>query len=171
MGTDEIVNTICECASSSVDWSQFWPSMIATFAGFVLALLGQFAFEKCKSIFESKGLLKRLKTELEDIKTTLEKFKPGDIEPQPLKTLVWDEAINAGQVSLLNASKRVLLFKIYKQIQEFNSWFEIQTNYYFEHNNQLNEGLKKELIKQQQIMLGEQKDSQKIDISYVLSII
>ena len=171
LGTKGIVYVEGGCSNLAVDWSQFWPSMIATFVGFLLALIGQFAFEKVKSFVDSRDLLKRLKTELKDIKTILDKYNPLEIERQPLKTLVWDEAINAGQVSLLNAKKREALFKIYKQIQEFNSWSEIQTNYYFEHENQLNEGLKIELTKQQKIMRGELKVDQKYDIDYVLSII
>ena len=38
----------------TTDWSQFWPGMIATFAGFVLALLGQFFWEKCTAHFNSE---------------------------------------------------------------------------------------------------------------------
>lgn len=168
------MNILGDCINLYVDWSQFWPSMIATFAGFVLALLGQLFFEKMKSFVDSKELLKRLKVELNDICTTLKNLLPTDIDVQPLKTLVWDEAINVGQVSLLKATKRAILFKIYKQIQEFNSWCKIQTDFYFSHDSNLNEKLKQELIKQKNIMLDNSKSedaNKNISIPYVLSII
>lgn len=38
--TEEVFEIICKCSNSAVDWSQFLPSMIATFFGFVLALIG-----------------------------------------------------------------------------------------------------------------------------------
>lgn len=158
MAKIEIMDVIFEVFSTSVDWTQFWPSMVATFVGFVLALLGQFLFERIKSFGNSKQLLKRLEGELRDTETTLESLTSTEIETQPLKTLVWDEATNSGQFSLLKAKKRTELFKIYKQIQEFNSWFEIQTKFYFEHDNQLNEGLKNELTKQRKKLLKMIKD-------------
>lgn len=169
--SEEVIRIVCECSNSSVDWSQFWPSMIATFVGFALALLGEFAFEKIKSLVDSTALLKRVRQELCDVEIFLKSWKTDLIERHPLKTLVWDEAINVGQVSLLNTNKRELLFKIYKQIQEFNSWSEVQTNYYFEHEGKLNDILSQELLEEKEFMLGTKNEDGKIDINSVLSII
>lgn len=153
------------------DWSQFWPGMIATFVGFLLALLGEFLFEKIKERLDANGLLKRITAELIDIKNDLKQWEPTLIERQPLKTLVWDEAINAGQVSLLKKSSRTLLFKIYKEIQEFNSWSEEQTRFYFEHDGLLSDLIASELFDEKKIMLGEKSETDKIDIPFVLTAI
>ena len=149
------------------DWSQFWPGMISTFVGFGLALLGQFLWGRVNDYFTAKNLLNRIENELLEIESVLEIVRKDSIEIQPLKTLVWDEAINTGLISLLKDSKRELLFKIYKQIQEFNSWFAVKTNYYFdngEHNTMLNN----EIENQQNILLGKNKEAGKISIGDVV---
>lgn len=151
----------------TTDWSQFWPGMIATFAGFVLALLGQFFWEKCTAHFNSKLLLTRIKEELKEINALLQNVTEGSIDMQPLKTLVWDEAINVGLISLLPDKKREMLFKLYKQIQEFNSWFAIKTKYYFS-NGRHNEQLNKAIAEQKDILLGNKKVIGKASISEIL---
>ncbi len=147
------MNSLLASTCNGTDWSQFWPSMIATFVGFALALIGEFAFEKIKSHCDAKSLLTRIQIELGEIKADLERWHPALIGCQPLKTPVWDEAINAGQVSLLDKNKRKEFFKIYKQIQGFNSWSEEQTKYYFEHNANLNSAISSELEKEKTSLL------------------
>ena len=153
---------------AATDWSQFWPGMIATFVGFVLALFGQFCWEKGKDVINAKHLLKRIKAELEEIKGELNDIGDNSIEAQPLKTLVWDEAINTGMISLLSDDKRKMLFGIYKQIQEFNSWFTIKTEYFFSHGNH-NKDLCEELADQKGILLGSEQKEGKTSIDNVIA--
>ena len=150
---EETMNILLSSACNEPDWAQFWPSMIATFVGFVLALLGEFAFEKIKSQCNAKSLLVRIKTELGEIRNELNNWHDALIGCQPLKTPVWDEAINVGQVSLLGKEERKEFFKIYKQIQGFNSWSEEQTKYYFGHNGNLNPAISFELEKEKASLL------------------
>lgn len=142
------MNILLSSSCNGTDWTQFWPSMIATFVGFALALFGEFAFEKIKSHRDAKSLLIRIRTELGEIQDDLTNWHAALIGCQPLKTPVWDEAINAGQVSLLDKNARKEFFNIYKQIQGFNSWSEEQTKYYFEHNANLNCAISSELEKE-----------------------
>lgn len=115
----------------NTDWSQFVPSMIATFAGFILALIGQWGAEKLHDFFQLRNLKSRIKQELEIVKSQLIKFKETDLDVHPLKTPTWDEAISAGQISILPADLRAKLFNVYSSIQEFNSWSRVQVNYFF----------------------------------------
>ena len=127
-----------------VDWSQFLPSMIATFVGFVLALTGQWFFGYIKKSKESDELKSHIAEELNSIKIDLEQFVSTSLDVQPLKTPIWNALINAGQVALLDTNTREQLFRVYNTIQEFNSWCLVQTNYYFE-NEKYNELLTNEL--------------------------
>ncbi len=115
----------------NTDWSQFVPSMIATFAGFILALIGQWGAENLHDFFQLRNLKSRIKQELEIVKNQLIKFKETDLDVHPLKTPIWDEAISAGQISILPADLRAKLFNVYSSIQEFNSWSRVQVNYFF----------------------------------------
>lgn len=115
----------------NTDWSQFVPSMIATFAGFILALIGQWGAEKLHNFFQLRDLKKRIRQELEIVRSQLTDFKETSLDVQPLKTPTWDEAISAGQISILPADLRARLFNIYSSIQEFNSWSRVQANNYF----------------------------------------
>ena len=116
----------------ATNWNGFLPSMIATFIGFVLALLGQWGFGHIKEYKASKQLKERIARELVRIKSDLEVFVSIALDVHPLKTPVWNAAINAGQISLLAGKNREQLFLVYNAIQEFNSWCLVQTNYYFE---------------------------------------
>lgn len=135
-----------------VDWSQFLPSMIATFVGFVLALLGQWLFLFFVKTNNSHELIEHIVEELTNIKIDLEKFSCNSLDIQPLKTPVWNAVINAGQVALLDTKMREQLFSVYNAVQEFNSWCLVQTNYYFE-NERFNTLLTTELKKLKEEML------------------
>ena len=163
-------------------WDQFVPSIIATFIGFVLALIGDYflqtGLEKRKQTKEVNDLFSRLLAELEDMKTVLEGLNEYTLEKNPLKTPVWDEAINVGLISLIETNLRKSLFTIYKKLEELDSWYAIKTNYYFSHpkepyNNELNNEIKKQVDR----LLGEEKyddktlDSEKITIDMVINFI
>ncbi len=115
----------------NTDWSQFIPSMIATFTGFILALFGQWCAGKLQGFFQLKNLKIRIKQELEIIKNQLINYNETNLDVQPFKTPTWDEAISAGQISILSADLRVKLFNVYSLIQEFNSWSRVQANNFF----------------------------------------
>ena len=127
-----------------VDWSQFLPSIIATFVGFVLALTGQWFLGYVKKSKEANELKSHIAEELNSLKIDLEQLVSTSLDVQPLKTPIWNALINAGQVALLDTNIREQLFRVYNTIQEFNSWCLVQTNYYFE-NEKHNELLKNEL--------------------------
>lgn len=115
----------------NTDWSQFIPSMIATFAGFILALIGQWGAGKIHDFLQLRDLKSRIRQELEIVKNQLSGYKETCLDVQPLKTPTWDEAISAGQISILPADLRAKLFKVYSSIQEFNSWSRVQANNFF----------------------------------------
>lgn len=128
----------------NTDWSQFWPSMIATLVGFILALLGQWAAGKLHNYFLKKDLKSRIGQELMLIKNQLGNYSDTELDMHPLKTPTWDEAISSGQICILQMEIRACLFKVYSLIQEYNSWSRVQANYYFA-NNKYNDLLTKEL--------------------------
>ncbi len=149
------------------DWGQFIPSIFATFIGFVLALIGEYVFDRHKDKKSTIELCERIKAELECIKEELGKLTEYSLDKNPLKTPVWDEAINVGIISLIPINVRSQLFAIYKRIHELNSWYEIKTNYYFAHfdeksddeksNNyakRYNEELNQEIKAQERELLG-----------------
>ncbi|GHT10787.1 hypothetical protein FACS189426_11700 [Bacteroidia bacterium] len=141
-----------------IDWSQFLPSMIATFIGFVLALIGQWFFGYIKKSKGSGELKSHIAEELNSIKLALENFESTFLDVQPLKTPIWNALINAGQVALLDTQIREQLFGVYSTIQEFNSWSLVQTNYYFE-NERYNELLTNELTKLKTELINNEKSS------------
>ncbi len=156
MVSESIIKELCATSGASVDWSQFWPSIIATFAGFLLALFGQWLWERYKDEKESKALQKRLKVELEIAENVLSQYHKGIIDLRLIKTPVWDEAIHAGKISLLKMEIRSKLFVVYNAIDEFNSWCAAKTKYYIT-NGTHNEKLCDELEKQKGRLLGQEK--------------
>jgi len=162
-----IVEIIISIKKGKVDWAQFIPSLLATAVGFLLALVGEFVFEKIhensKNKREVTEFLERIKSELVLLKKILSLIDSSTLEKEPLKTPVWEEAINIGYVAILPSVIRESLFKLYKQIREFNSWFEIKTNYYFAHYNdeRYNCELNEEIENQRQVLLGNAADVNK----------
>jgi hypothetical protein len=119
-----------------VDWSQFWPSMIATFVGFALALLGQWIFETLKDRSDAKKLGKKLFSEIKLIKVALDSLPIGKtILKDPLKTPIRDSAVAGGIISKLNHDLRKKFLDMYDVIDEFNSWFSTDADHYIMHNS------------------------------------
>ncbi len=178
------MNNFLASTCNGTDWSQFWPSMIATFFGFILALIGEYfletKLESRKHNKDVKELFGRLVIELADVKKVLSKLNQYSLDKNPLKTPVWDEAINAGMVSLMEADARKQLFTVYKKINELNSWYEIKTNYYFNHFDDIdvtkryNSELNNEIEKQKGLLVGtisfetKTPDNEKITIDMVI---
>ena len=170
-----IINLAGQVAESDLsefttDWSQFLPDLIATFIGFLLALVGELwlenYFDRKRNKKNANSLLIRLNDELNDAINLLGNIKQNTLNQNPIKTLVWDEAINSGLVSILDTDIRIPLYSIYKEIDEFNSWCNIKTNWYFEHydSSPYNESLEKEIENQRQMLLGKiQKEGETYD--------
>lgn len=116
------------------DWSSFWPSMIATFVGFALALFGQWLFETLKGKSDAKNLKDKIYNEIGLIKDALDSLPiGGTIVKNPLKTPIWDSAVSGGMVSKLDQSLRKKFLDMYDIIEEFNSWFSTDADYYILH--------------------------------------
>jgi hypothetical protein len=151
-----------------MDWTQFWPSMIATFFGFILALIGQWFLGRRKERAEAKALVDRIKQEFNRIISVLSDIKITQAQIDPLKTPVWDAAINAGQISLLDAELREDLFSIYNAIREFNSWNAVQANYYFD-NSKPNPQLMNEIEKLRAELLDEEATATNTSIKIMIA--
>lgn len=169
------------------NWNEFIPSIISTFVGFILALIGDYLLETYlenrKNNREAKDLLDRLVGELEVVKKVLSDCSDYTLDKKPLKTPVWDEAISAGMISLVGTEIRQKLFVIYKKINELNSWYEIKTEFYFAHiecddvSKRYNPELDKEINKMKELLLGDVEydakthESEKLTIQMVIDAI
>lgn len=156
-------------------WDQFIPSIIATFIGFILALIGNYWLEtwleKRKNKKEIKKLFERLKHELSNLKLVLSGLNKYNLEKNPLETPVWNEAINVGLISLIEADFRKKLFTVYKKINELNSWYEIKTNYYFTHpDTPYNKELDTEIEKQINRLINNKQLSTESSESEIITI-
>lgn len=120
------VSFIANCAAS--DWSQFWPSLVATLIGFVLAIVfQQIVYEKIKAVlFESnkaKKLLAEIKKELNDVCATLhrhgkeisdaENGKYAMFYVDPIKTPLFDGMLNENAFPYLTKYKKARLSRNY----------------------------------------------------------
>ena len=127
-------------------WDQFIPSIIATILGVFLPFLIQSKIEKYKEkkehnkfVLQKKrecnAMLLRINEELKSISKKLCDVQDNTIEQNPLKTMVWNEALNTGLLPLMDTEIRRELFRVYEIISEFNSWTVVKTNFYFQHYN------------------------------------
>ncbi len=137
--------------SSTVDWSQFVPEVIATFLGFGLALFGQWLWERFKDKSDAKNLKKRIASELKRIKNELNNIE--GIYVEPLKIPIWDTCISTGNFKVLDVELQEKLALVYSIIREYNSWSLMQSNYYFENKN-INNALDEELKRLKCVLLG-----------------
>lgn len=130
---DLLNNIICS------DWSQFFPSVIATFIGFVLAILGMWIYDSIRKFFERKNLREDIRNELLRIQEVLKTIEKEDniakgnnskiLRINPLKCYIWDSAISTNRISLLNKlSCYSELLSIYDTINDFNQWQLLKSN-------------------------------------------
>lgn len=121
------------------DWSQFFPSMIATFVGFVLAILGMLIYDNIKKNSEKKSLRNNIKNELFKIQEVLRTIDEEDkvakgnnskvLRINPLKCYVWESAINTNKIDLLSKMSWYCdLLLIYDIINDFNQWQLLKAN-------------------------------------------
>ena len=115
------------------DWSQFIPTMIATFVGFILAILGTWIYDTIDKKNECNNLKKDIRNELLKVQNVLIEIEAEDnraineknsiLRINPLKCYIWDSAISANKVNLL--TKLVWyseLLQIYDTINDYNEW-------------------------------------------------
>lgn len=123
----EINDIICS------DWSQFFPTMIATFVGFVLAILGTWIYDLIKRRDERNGLKRDIKKELLKIQKIIREIEEEDkiaenqnsriLRINPLKCYVWDAAIGSDKISLFGKiSWYGDLLQVYDTINDYNEW-------------------------------------------------
>lgn len=124
------------CVGITTDWSQFIPSMIATFVGFVLALLGQAIYEHCKERSSAKSCVSSIRDELESIYNILKDIDTTDPN-NILRTPVWDGIVDSYKINMLGMKGKtegwyLHLFEKYNLIREFNKWSDIYTSKYLD---------------------------------------
>ena len=123
---------------SNCDWSGFIPTIIATFIGFVLAILGAWLYDRFREKEERNNLIIDLKNEIQKIKTDLNNIKIEDqsakrdstkiLRINPLKCYVWEAAVSTGKITLLNRRPWYSqLLKTYDTISDFNEWQLLKT--------------------------------------------
>lgn len=102
------------------NWDQFWPSIIATGIGFILAILfQQLLYEVIKNKIvnyrKSHTLINEIKKELDRCLLLITELDFKISYLNPVKTPVWDGAINNNEIQLLATFKKVKLSKYYKK--------------------------------------------------------
>jgi hypothetical protein len=125
-----------EVCSMTIDWSQFVPSMSATFAGVVLALIGTRLYDKRKDSHDKNGLILEFQEELEklckDIDNTVGS-KNIKFCLNPAKTPVWDSVINTKKLMLIRKYHWYQeLMALYDDIKDYNEWHRLRTRQYYD---------------------------------------
>ena len=128
---------------STIDWSQFIPSLIATFLGCVLAIYFTHLYSKSEQKKEQAEIEKNIIAELKSIKFTItNEYKVDKLYLNPIKTHYYDSLINAQKINLLatntkfdvisqkedNTSDLCTILDFYSAIDEFNRWNNWRTN-------------------------------------------
>ena len=132
----ESLNNFFTSIWNGIDWSQFIPTLIATFIGFALAILGSYLYDNYKDKNERKTIIANLHSELEEMKSELSRIANTLTETDsttlwisPLKTYIWDSTAANNKLGLLsNQSWYKDLLVIYHTVHEYNSWHQLRTN-------------------------------------------
>ena len=132
------------------DWSQFFPSVLATLVGFILAIVfQQYLYEKIKDLILNRN---RVKNQIRKLKDELTKevlqlcLAVESLYIDPIKTPVWEGVLNTNEIQLLDdffkAKEKKLtarfgksngkpldicekLFEVYGLISEYNKWWNL----------------------------------------------
>ena len=132
---------------SSVDWSQFLPSIIATLIGFFLAIVfQQWIYDVVRDKFTNRRKaveqIHEICGELKEIEDYLIKEDNSKEDNRyylnPIKTPIWDSIVNTYEIqnvaayfdarkkkSEINEYKEVLI--VYDFIAEYNAWHNFRT--------------------------------------------
>jgi len=108
--------------------------MIATFVGFLLALLGERWYDWYKDKEEGKCLIDSLEKEIRDILFFLN--TAGEQQNvawlHPIKTPIWDSVISMGKLSLVNnLCWYTYLLQLYDEVKDYNEWHRMRTRQYY----------------------------------------
>ena len=128
---DTITNISYEACYTSWDWSDFSQNMIATFLGFLLAILGEFIVDRIARAREKKqikfGIINELSSIIEQIKHNISQealFLPI------IETSYWDGIVGGTKLDLINTCDWYTnVASIYSRIREINDWFRQKSEY------------------------------------------
>lgn len=145
-----------------IDWSQFWPGMIATFVGIALPLLIDAIIKKLGKAKRKKELFSDFNAEINHNKTIIDEWNSEKVlsssSTKLLKTVVYDLAISTGEMSLLDSKRRRVLAELYDLIADFNNCLQEQTRFFLGRNELNNEikhisdDLKTNILKHMQML-------------------
>lgn len=114
-----------------VDWSQFWPSLIATFLGVIAAIFVQKKYEDWKEKREAEEFEKKIYSELTLISQRLKDISikiDNNLLLYPLDFPVYKGLIASGKISLINRYSWYELFlEIYNNLEIYNAWHTYRT--------------------------------------------
>lgn len=122
---------MCLLADICVDWTQFLPSIIATFFGVVAAIYVQKKYEDWKQKKEAKDMKQKIILELEEIKDQLESVSEASTEKlvlSPISLPIYKGLIASAKISLLSRFSWYAEFlDVYNMLETYNSWHTFRT--------------------------------------------
>jgi len=116
------------------NWMNFWQQMIATFVGFLLAIIASRIVYNINKKIEKEGVIYGIFKEFDYI---LEQFNNINIEKDlrfsPIETPFWHSVITGTSLSLINNHSWFKdIATVYARVDEINAWFKIKTEHYIE---------------------------------------
>ena len=118
-----------------IDWSQFVPTLIATFIAFCLTLFASYLYDNYRDSVQrtvfTHDVCKELKTMRDDLHVITNTMSNNSISTtwlNPLKTYIWDSLIDNNKAYLIsNETWYGDLLAIYHMAREYNSWHMLRT--------------------------------------------
>lgn len=111
-----------------IDWGGFFPGVIETFIGVLVALFFQKIYEDLKDMQEAKKQKVKIKKELIEIYEDLTQIQKNNIIAlNPIKMPIFLGLVNSTKISLLD---RYLwydeMLSVYNDLSTYNSWCEFR---------------------------------------------
>ena len=123
-----------------IDWSQFLPTLLATFFGCIIAVILTIIYDSVRKHIDVAESLLHLEEELKSIKETIVDIKNKEAESFlcPLYTPVYSSLVSSHRFVMVLDSKRIKDFDekqgkiccfalIYEYISEYNLWQNMRT--------------------------------------------
>ena len=120
------------------DWSQFIPTMIATFVAFCLTLFSTYLYDNHKDDVQREIFIRDICKELNEMKSDLisindimhnNMYLNSMLWVNPLKTYIWDSHIDDNKTYLISGEKWYEeLLAIYHIAREYNTWHMLRTD-------------------------------------------
>lgn len=117
-----------------IAWDDFLISMVSTFVGFLLAILGERLYDYYKDKKEGNQLVEAFSKELQNILTLIEEISKNEglTWVNPIKVPVWESTICTNTLSLLSSYDWYGdLLSLYDEIKDYNEWHELRTKQYY----------------------------------------